>query len=148
MILMFWNKFINNYYCDFAWIFRISRLCFQKSVPRFSLHKFLGLNWQFWKSFSTSTSWQKIGQAYLEREQSRFFRLGGGALGRDDETSQSSDDVEDLDVDMGRPGVPTGHRFENALMLLIILYLSKNYQLWLLHIERDYGYISRFQKNQ
>lgn len=72
---------------------------------------------------------KKIGQAYLEREQSRFFRPGGGALGRDDEKSQSSDDVEDLDVDMGRPGVPTGHCFENALMLLIILYLSKNYQL-------------------
>eukprot|EP00434_Breviolum_minutum_P021014 symbB.v1.2.018539.t1/scaffold1482.1/size116129/4 len=34
-------------------------------------------------------------EAYLEREQSRFFRLGGGALGRDDETSQSSDDVEE-----------------------------------------------------
>lgn len=47
---------------------------------------------------------KKIGQAYLEREQSRFFRPGGGALGRDDEKSQSSDDVEDLDADMGRPG--------------------------------------------
>lgn len=89
---------------------------------------------------------KKIGQAYLEREQSRFFRPGGGALGRDDEKSQSSDDVEDLDVDMGRPGVPTGYCFENALMLLIILYLSKNYQLWLLYIERDHGYISRFRK--
>lgn len=58
MILMFWNKFINSY-CDFAWIFRISRLCFQKSVPRFSPHKFLVLNWQFWKSFSTSRLWRK-----------------------------------------------------------------------------------------
>ena len=40
-------------------------------------------------------------QAYLAREQSRFFRPGGGALGRDDEKSQSSDDLEDLDADMG-----------------------------------------------
>lgn len=60
---------------------------------------------------------KKIGQAYLEREQSRFFRPGGGALGRDDEKSQSSDDVEDLDADMGRPGVPAGHVVDYSVFI-------------------------------
>ena len=146
MILMFWNKFINSY-CDFAWIFRISRLCFQKSVPRFSLHKFLVWNWQFWTSFSTSTSWRKK----LARRTLRGSKV------------VSSDLVVEPLVEMMKrvnpvmmwrtlmltwvvQGAKTGHRFENALTLLIILYLSKDYQLWLLYSQRDHGYISRFQK--
>lgn len=113
----FWNKFI-NISCDFAWIFRISRLCFQKSVPHVSLH-FRSLFYFLTVLKICFNFMAKNGEkAYLAREQSRFFRPGGGALGaRDDEKSQSSDDVEDVDAD-GRGCMPTGHVLRICLMLL------------------------------